>query len=159
MMYRVLSLKMPFDERLSYFLYFLLCVFLGLSSFSDSLFDIGKERAGPTLTVWRLVWVEKHFICYFLGDILELHKDKNYLVRLSTHNGEEWNDEANEEGQRGHQDGYREWGVELGGGRMKEKGDIVIRKSLKWSNFMRKQTEEDKEEAVCKSGLFLVLFI
>ena len=65
----------------------------------------------PSLSTLQLRRVEKHFICFFLAvsraimdDVLEPHKDKNYLVWLATHNMEEWNDEANEEGQREHQD-------------------------------------------------------
>lgn len=92
-------------------------------------FDIGRERAVQSLSKSQLFecWGEKKSIFFFLAassaimdDVLEKHKDKNYLVWRSTHDGEEWNDKANE-GQRGHQVLEKKAG--LGGGKKEKEKD------------------------------------
>lgn len=75
-------------------------------------FDIERERAVSSLSALQLLRVEKKQFIFswpvsraIVNDALKTHKDKKYLVWLSTHGGEEWNDEVNEEGHhRGHQE-------------------------------------------------------
>lgn len=102
----VLLLNMFFLKFYQWQLSFHCCHFSYLPLICDYFSsDIDRGRAVPSLSMMQKtfhLFSSRRFQGPLWMDVLEkTHKDKNYLVRLSTHDGEEWNDE---EGQRGHRE-------------------------------------------------------